>query len=848
MLKKTFTLVALVIVTFSISGCGGHSDKVNSDLTGDVTLDVSTAYPSQSVALKVDATNICSGELSAKIGSGVFAGIWKDEAGTLKFTTPLFYDESIQWSNPPANKVDVTIYCDDQELAYLPNALQFYMLEKSPGTTGNIIQDYLNLISEFGAAVTADYQPATPEQQLLSAAMTAFEALLSNPELSVFQDTSSDIDVELLDAILHAHGYDEKITQLKSLFEMFRNVTDDNQSEFSVSGKIANKNSDITLHNYGRRPITTTVTDTALALKMQKYVVLKEFIETFLHNTITQYQVFASILVLIPGGQAHAAAVGELANTLTVFEFMLSKLVLSSMPAELVSLELTVDDTDLDNNVITDSQLIVTAKNKPVGMSINDLVGLVTARISSMAGSNSTIDQQKLETVFNAFLAVFNDAMNAFLNAHPNTGLVYDMDVFNLVPDLVWKANATTRKFYVLGPLAARSLVEPLTNEIEWKTDDHNSGSVGLYVLPSMDANARLISSFLGGTYNGGAFGLNSLQSNVVQLNVNFNLTMNATVTSCVETGQSGHINVLVGNTPTNGSFVPLSGMQVEVHSFDISANAYNGLSDASGSFSTDFTVDQGVQNLTIVIKAYDPSDSSRVMETPFVVKARDNCDASFVSKERRRDYFVDGQLYATHFYTYDADGNVSSFEDSAPDAGTLSTTTYSYDVNGHIAGGVKLLWSGASYVWSFITNDHGDITSQSTTGYTSNGEIASGPSTVSNSYIYDSSDKVIRATYSGNSCEFQYDGDSLLTDEVCNDGTHIEYVRNAQGNIEQYIDGQFNKLYEIEPIEGVDYYLYGYHFRTPKKLVSGGRIKNTYGTLSMSTSGDGSYYQHYSY
>ncbi len=596
----------------------------------------------------------------------------------------------------------------------------------------------------------------------------------------------------MLDSMFKDMGYDGTIQKLNELMAQFRQLTESlpadpqDAGSYSVTSSTAYR-----VAHIGPQGLPTIqISDIRLALKMQKYVVLKEFVDTFIHQTVSDYQYFGTILGFVPGLQAHSTAVLEIQSTLAFVEFIMSKVVLSAMPAKLQSIQLDIPKTDLEHGELTQSTAVIRAINQPSAMTINDWVGLVVTKVTDTVGTAPGFETNLLN-VTNSFITWFNDQMT-LLTADPDVNFVYDMDLTSVMPQLTWQAAVTTPQLYKMGPLSGGQLaiIHPQTATLEWQADDVEDGEADAYLITASDANSRLIGNYLGGQYLGGAFGLDALQSNVVKLAVNFEFGMQVDATRCIETGDQDDLDILVGKKLPGGGIDGLADMDVAITATNGSVYDNFGKSDASGHFQAQIAPAADVSSMTLTISASDPTHSNRQLQRNIVVYIRDTCSGGVGPVHIEKTRVGDTQPLLLTDLTYDGAGHltqeVSTYQ--TPDGfGYTDVSIMTYDSQGHIATRLyQQLGKDFSVLYQYQTDQNGNITSsQSERRRTSDNRLLA--SSVA-SYSYDLHDNETHSSVT-NTLYFYDDYNKLdHTQDTTSQVTRV-YTYDADGRmVEQVI------------------------------------------------------------
>jgi hypothetical protein len=93
------------------------------------------------------------------------------------------------------------------------------------------------------------------------------------------------------------------------------------------------------------------------------------------------------------------------------------------------------------------------------------------------------------------------------------------MDLTETVPPITWTATASDMRLTECVSLAP-ALLAPMSDQLNWHTDQTLRGEGGVYVRPALGEEARIVPLPPGFTYTGGAFGDNVTNSDTVTLTV----------------------------------------------------------------------------------------------------------------------------------------------------------------------------------------------------------------------------------------------------------------------------------------------------------------------------------------
>jgi len=632
MWKRVVILLAMMIVIFS--GCHQNDRMKKKGVVESIRLETQEVRSGWIVHGRLESEWECKEDKHFFLGSYEIDGdIEKDR---IAFVVPFFYDENTSDFVSPEGALDLVLKCGDRIAARNEFPIRVRKLVRADGTTQKVMEDYIASLKNFIEAIELhrekkvdDYLTLFYFKAVLSTLQETEERFLERISLR----GSLRNDLILSDALLHSLGLEETVSRFRELSEEFleipyadeadRNETDATSQTggtHSDTAVYAVRNSPLRAGNTGR--LTIELRDYDLAVKMEKYVILKEFTETFVHNSINQLGLASQIAGAIPGLQTAATTFTAIQNALSLSEFLLNKIVLSLMPSDLENIALNIEKVHLENGELTDSEIFVNAMNQPSGFTLHDWVGFLIAELQQATSVEiPDADMRRLRGLLDSFVSHFNDALAQaapYLSADFPYG---SLTVTTVVPPIRWRAEATTPSFYVRGPVS-NDLMVPESGIMEWRASETLTGSTEVYVMPASGENARVIHSFLGTEYLGGPFGLAQTVSNKVMLHVE-SFILELDVPETINPGATAYLHVKTQRRGEDGQLEPFAGVELQI-SLEGGTMETDGIhyitTDSAGLFSTSVQPLEGSSQIVITVKAISPRASRAVVEKSVVI------------------------------------------------------------------------------------------------------------------------------------------------------------------------------------------------------------------------------------
>jgi len=346
-----------------------------------------TATPGSSpaggvVGLAANPSGSASGQLQLFV-AGRPAPVRARPQGGLVAGVPLFLDAS-RFPAPPAGPVDLLLFSDGVAVAAGRSALTVLPLRDAPGSAGQARLALDGIAGAFGRIGDAlATQPGTQEQWLTGSS-SALRELVSGSDprsLAGALAASDPAERRLLDAWFAASGmlaalrqYEEMVGQAAASFEQqgtFAGLTMLRALSMTSSGVATGALAAPT-------PASTSFpTDLELSEAMQFYETVKDFGETVVAATNTQFNLYVGIAAGAIGLVKGVPAVAIITAVLAIADFAINELFIALLPANIDRFELILASVLLDPGETTDAVLHLDAVNDPPPIGIQDVIGTI---------------------------------------------------------------------------------------------------------------------------------------------------------------------------------------------------------------------------------------------------------------------------------------------------------------------------------------------------------------------------------------------------------------------------------------------------------------------------------------
>jgi len=542
----------IVLFLLGIAACGGESAAPR-----EVTLEASSG-PAASM-LEVYGLDLASCPLRTseiRVG-GETAPAVVGASGEVVMRLPLFYDEAMKWAAPPSEPQDVEVFCNGRLWTMLPEALTVTELPPAPGTTQTIVADYAQISADYRRMLDVLVPEPGVQQQLFAAFFSALDEALTGTDPSSLPVLLGDLSrddpegLALMDAVHAASGVDQDVAAFKDFIEEMsaQAVASAGAAPAGTPAGPAVSAPKAAEYDF---PIPIIKSDIELAKAMQSYVVLDDFSQQVIKQTSEKFSTGMGLLSValrkVPASKA-------VSIFLLLADYVMNKLVVSALPANLDLIDLAIPQTKLQNSEVTHSSFILYASNVPAKFSISDMTSIVLTVLGIADKEPATPGvaadwinslEELLPQVTMFLLERLHKAFEEYALVFPE-GIKYDRELFSVVPKLHFQAFGETRELYVLHPEHSEA-VAPLADALEWQASPTHWGSAEVYITPGPGPEG----GFWGSLYTGRAFGVSDIRSNGVVVTVGDLSILIDQPTVSVPEGGSAAFGVKLSNPPAD--------------------------------------------------------------------------------------------------------------------------------------------------------------------------------------------------------------------------------------------------------------------------------------------------------
>ncbi len=129
-MQSVLRRILVLSVVFLVASCGGSQSTNPPAKEITPAIGVSQTSAGRLVQVSDFVQQDCASQtISIQVG-GEDAPVVIQADGSIEFFAPLFFDEALQWNNPPAEALDVEYFCNDAQVAINSSALTVTALQK----------------------------------------------------------------------------------------------------------------------------------------------------------------------------------------------------------------------------------------------------------------------------------------------------------------------------------------------------------------------------------------------------------------------------------------------------------------------------------------------------------------------------------------------------------------------------------------------------------------------------------------------------------------------------------------------------------------------------------------------
>ncbi len=532
--NRTLSAVFLAGALILISACSG--DGASDDIGRSVQIELShySARPASSVEiLGLDPQEYNPAELTIYLEE-FEAPVQLNTAGKLVFVVPLVQLDG----NLPASSQDlpVNFYHAGKLLAQLDQSFTVEVLPSASQTTAAIADELVSLTSDLKTVVESLYAEESVDRVIIISALEAYRQLLEDDENSlqeILSGTSTEFslsaeELELLDALFASSGTLELLSQLSKQLGL--------ATQSPYRARLAS--------NPGTLDCGTYPPDLRLACKMQLYQIIKDIGGQVINPTAQTFGLTAGSVVSVIGIGAPVAAypAGMVGAFVSLFDFIVNKIVVGVLPAKVTQFYLEVPDKVVSIDEVIESNVMITAENDAPNITLVDMISQLLNTLGMQQPQQIQIYTEVLENAGDAFLNIFVNLLSAY-------GSEYNMDITldNInMPYLVWGPIEITSTELVTPYSFDHDIVSPADETVHW-VSGQNYGEVSIDARIRTGSEILLFSLPSGIEYSYGAFGDNILITDPVTIKVAPELVINASMAETIDPSGINGIEVRVG-------------------------------------------------------------------------------------------------------------------------------------------------------------------------------------------------------------------------------------------------------------------------------------------------------------
>lgn len=334
---------------------------------------------------------------------------------------------------------------------------------------------------------------------------------------------------------------------------------------------------------------------------MQFHSILKLFGETVVHDTAEQFAYTVGLATGVIGIARGVPAAAEVAAVLAVADFVVNKVVVGLYPSLITDFHIELGNPNINMGSTTTAQVLLSARNDPPGVGIQDFVSLTLA----LVGLRATPDIESFRGILTAtasfYLSTVQQFIGTYAGAHPGANLDVNMAV---VPRLTWETVITDPRL-VTCESSTPSTIIGLTDEVNWRASSSTVGAGRISARTAVGSQTLLLTLPPLVTYSGGAFGEQVRATSIVSVNIVGQLGMTVDFPTTVESGVGTQLTVHAGYlSPATGAIIGTPGIALSLIVDGGTVADATGTTNAGGNFTTIATLDPDSTQIIISVTA----------------------------------------------------------------------------------------------------------------------------------------------------------------------------------------------------------------------------------------------------
>lgn len=586
MLRKAFLVVLLILIMIPM-GCSDSTDPTTTTpRIAVLSISPATAIPGTVVRIAdANLTGHTDAGLSLLIGGE--PTLLRRHGSDILAAVPLFLDAAQKSPAPPAGAVDVELWSDGQLIGAAREALTIGTLPAAPGAATAVSNDLRTVGSNLGRFVaTLETEPSL-EEGYLSSWLGALDEMFtadhpySLPTLFAELESTSPETLAMIEGVFAASGLVEQLHQLSLYSETLATEAEKLQANAAK---------------------TTALQDYQLALRMQFYVVIRDFGSDVIAET---NQTWSNTVGLVSGiigiGGVAVPAAGVISAALSLADFALNKVALGYLPSHITAFEISLTEPLIAPGDVPQTELWLDAGNQPPAIGIQDFIDLLLLGLGQANGGDGPETfRDFLTNTADWYLGIVRSLMGAYANAHPE--LQMDIDVGS-IPAMTWRAQVSSDRFAELSTLTP-DIINPVENILAWRAEMDATGEGRIYARPASGPAVTSLPMPPGYVYNAGAFGDDIVSTPTVSVFVGNQLVLETSMSTNISAQGTNGLGVRAGYRDALGNITWAEGIQIQCSADGGTVDPASGVTDADGRFDTFVELADGSSAVTVTVTA----------------------------------------------------------------------------------------------------------------------------------------------------------------------------------------------------------------------------------------------------
>lgn len=450
--------------------------------------------------------------LEVTVGGEPSSAMWLPD-GTLQTRVPLYLGPD-SWPSVPSNPQIVEVHRNGVLIAASRDGLRVTPLQRAPGSTARVQRSLDTAVGAYERIFEA--LPALDERDRTHrrALMKALRGLVSEGDYSLAAILAGESpllegaepDLELVDALMASTG-------TATSLEAFANALG--------SGPATGGGSVAPTAGAGLPMLLVLPSglglagpkcrgsgkDMELACLMQIQGLLDDLANEYIRPTADAW---ANFTLLRIGSHPVSATISAL---LSVANLVIGKVAPALLPASLTQFELEIPDPLIRRRDMTDSRIMVAARNQPQSITLNDLVDVLKSTVGQ-AVKFKIADLEHLKKFFFRVVDLYMAALRGVDAVRPGTSDLFQKDIL-VLPQKSWGPIEVTNSDLVTLFSYDPSIVSAQEEEMEWRGE--RAGQATVRVMPRTPGERSKVledhTLCWGCAWRGGAFGTDMPES-----------------------------------------------------------------------------------------------------------------------------------------------------------------------------------------------------------------------------------------------------------------------------------------------------------------------------------------------